>query len=628
MKKHFLVFVCVVVLLLALSADACADGPLNIDVTNFPDAAFRQYVADTFDGDKNGKLSAEEIAAAEIIDLANTDCVANTTTLQGIGVFTNLRELKAPFMKKLDGVLSLASNTALEVIQLPNAQAEASLDGVILGNQPNLDSILITNNWELTSLDFSGCPALNSINVDGAALTSLDVSACSNLYSLSCAFTKLTELDLSQNQKLELLGIHHNAKLGALSLAGLSKLRALSVQYTPISVLDISECPDLLALLGHPEYYSDKGDSHLFAAGPNHDDDHLWFSKTTTLLIGGEIAVNEITFPDAAFRQYVADTFDGDKNGKLSAEEIAAAEIIDLTNTDCVANTTTLQGIGVFTNLRELKAPNMKKLDGVLSLANNTLLESIGMRTTMPDAEASESLDGLILGNLPNLSRLVVTNRWDLTALDLSGCPALLEANLDGCKLSALDLSHNKNLLSLTCAFTNLADIDLSQNRQLMALSFHHCENMTSLSLAGLSNLHQLTVQYTPIPVLDISGCPYLLALLENEACHTDLGDRHLYETNNSNMADRLFFSKTTLLKTEASQVFTTLTLPAALTRIDAEAFAGIAADVVVLPQGCEYVGSGAFTDCPKLKVIYAPETAVFEGDAVGENVYVARTAA
>ncbi len=49
------------------------------------------------------------------------------------------------------------------------------------------------------------------------------------------------------------------------------------------------------------------------------------------------------------------------------------------------------------------------------------------------------------------------------------------------------------------------------------------------------------------------------------------------------------------------------LALPLGLKQIKAEAFAGIAAKVVRVPQGCTTIGSGAFRDCPNLTTIYIP---------------------
>ena len=59
------------------------------------------------------------------------------------------------------------------------------------------------------------------------------------------------------------------------------------------------------------------------------------------------------------------------------------------------------------------------------------------------------------------------------------------------------------------------------------------------------------------------------------------------------------------------------LTLPADLTRIDEDAFAGTAARVVYVPDGCEAIGSRAFRGCGELKSIRIPENC-----ALGEQVF------
>ena len=48
--------------------------------------------------------------------------------------------------------------------------------------------------------------------------------------------------------------------------------------------------------------------------------------------------------------------------------------------------------------------------------------------------------------------------------------------------------------------------------------------------------------------------------------------------------------------------------LPASLTTIEAEAFAGGAFSYVKLPEGATTIGSRAFADCPSLRYIYIPE--------------------
>lgn len=52
---------------------------------------------------------------------------------------------------------------------------------------------------------------------------------------------------------------------------------------------------------------------------------------------------------------------------------------------------------------------------------------------------------------------------------------------------------------------------------------------------------------------------------------------------------------------------FSTLKLPSSLTVIKEEAFAGIAAVTVVIPDSCERIESNAFANCPSLKYIIVP---------------------
>ena len=64
------------------------------------------------------------------------------------------------------------------------------------------------------------------------------------------------------------------------------------------------------------------------------------------------------------------------------------------------------------------------------------------------------------------------------------------------------------------------------------------------------------------------------------------------------------------------------LTLPAGLTRIEDEAFCGIRAQVVVVPDGCLSIGHRAFADCAALRYVVLPATSVeiaedaFDADA------------
>ena len=85
MKKGWVL--CIALLLFCVFGTAMAE--VTIDENVFPDEAFRQFVSDEFDTDKNGTLSAEEILAVTSIDCKNKG-ISNVT---GCEIFTELTYL-------------------------------------------------------------------------------------------------------------------------------------------------------------------------------------------------------------------------------------------------------------------------------------------------------------------------------------------------------------------------------------------------------------------------------------------------------------------------------------------------------------------------------------------------------
>ena len=148
-----------------------APTPVSEDVaineTNFPDSAFRVYVATKFDLDGDGYFTKSEIENITDIDLGNY----KVTSVEGIRLFSNLETLEC------------RSNYLI------------SLD---VSGCTNLETLVCICN-DLTSLDVSGCTNLRALVCDYNALTSLDVSGCTNLEILVCNANALTSLDISKN---------------------------------------------------------------------------------------------------------------------------------------------------------------------------------------------------------------------------------------------------------------------------------------------------------------------------------------------------------------------------------------------------------------------------------------------
>ena len=127
------------------------------------------------------------------------------------------------------------------------------------------------------------------------------------------------------------------------------------------------------------------------------------------------IKIDDTSFPDKKFRDYVSKEFDTDKNGELSQEEIDKVETIVIR----YEGLSSLDGIKYFTKLSFLgcEGNNITKLD----LSNNTKLKTL-----------------YCAGN----------------------------------QLTELDLKNNKNLGLLSFSDNRISTIDLSNNENLGSLSF------------------------------------------------------------------------------------------------------------------------------------------------------------
>lgn len=75
-------------------------------------------------------------------------------------------------------------------------------------------------------------------------------------------------------------------------------------------------------------------------------------------------------------------------------------------------------------------------------------------------------------------------------------------------------------------------------------------------------------------------------------------------------------FSKYVIIRSIEPENLLTLRLPEALERIEDGAFAGGAFQAVIIPDGCSYVGHGAFAECGGLVYVSCAAGTVFESDA------------
>ena len=246
------------------------------------------------------------------------------------------------------------------------------------------------------------------------------------------------------------------------------------------------------------------------------------------------VDIDETTFPDANFRQYVKDEFDKDKNNVLSADEIAAVKDIRPAHRDI----SSLTGVEHFTNLERLNVQDNEKLT-TLDLSKNTALVSLlcsNTNLTSLDTSHNTKLVFLECNEVSTLTSLNVSRNTELkqlfcrdnalTALDLTNNTALEKLDCGGNEFTTLDLSKNTELKYFGCFNSKLSSLDLTNNTNLEELHFAG-NNVSTLDVSKNTNLKQLRVFSNKLISLDTSknNTLQVLEVQDNPLTSMYLGD-------------------------------------------------------------------------------------------------------
>jgi len=231
-------------------------SPFFSQNVNIPDTAFlNALIEEGVDTNEDGEISYAEAEVITYLDVGGESgesfsgmlmCseVGDIKSLQGIEAFTNLDTLfcQCNLIESLD----LSLNTSLAFLECG-------------GN--SLDSLDVTNNSaltylhcgddpeisELTSLNVSGCTALEWLQCVGNQLTSLNVSGCTALESVRCNRNQLASLDVTNNTSLLMLECFLN-QLTSLDVSGCTALEYLNFGSNQLASLDVSKNTSLNSL--------------------------------------------------------------------------------------------------------------------------------------------------------------------------------------------------------------------------------------------------------------------------------------------------------------------------------------------------------------------------------------------
>ncbi len=238
-----------------------AEGDVEINMINFPDSYFRDYISNNIDTDHNKVLSQEECNKVESISGVDA-----CSSLKGIEYFKKLKYLdcsKNGLMNTLDlsqnpaleelnckgsgiNALDLCQNKALKKL---NCQESAWLKTLNLGSKPALEELNCYNS-RIKALDLSQSPKLKIVYCSDNQLTELKLGSNPDLEKLNCSNNQLTELDVRQCPKLIGLWFTSN-NLRTIDLSNNKALTMLSFGANKIEKIDLSANTKLDKLGGY-----------------------------------------------------------------------------------------------------------------------------------------------------------------------------------------------------------------------------------------------------------------------------------------------------------------------------------------------------------------------------------------
>ena len=474
MKKRL--FLAMVAAMIGATSLLAADVLIN--ETNFPDAAFRNFLKWQAYG-KDGKLTDDEIASVTTIIIQD----GGIASLKGIEHFTSLELLDVTFN-------------------------------------------------ELTSLDLSQNKKLQTLRCSYNKLTSLDLSQNK----------KLKDIKIMRNQinSENMLTLMNSLPLGPGELDATDKVDDSLIEemgYTEGNIFNEEHVKAAYGRRWTPYYYKDDYTSRQPYDRLIPVNERTFPDKNFRQIVIdglGNLLTEEILSKSYRFRINQRLIYDLTGIEYFTEMEELSCYSNYLTSLDLSKNTK-LKYLNCdgnnFTSLDLSKNTKLKELSCAytdltsLDLSKNTDLEVL-------DCSHMYNLTDLDVSKNTALTTLVCPEN-DFTSLDVSMNTKLETLDCSDNKITSLDLSKNVKLKTLTCQNNEITDLDLSKNilleeldcnyNQLETLYFPNnallkvvdCRynKIRSLDLSNATDLQYLYCYNNELVLLDVSNCTSLVEL-------------------------------------------------------------------------------------------------------------------
>ncbi|MBQ7468786.1 MAG: hypothetical protein IJS76_00025 [Pseudobutyrivibrio sp.] len=231
-------------------------------------------------------------------------------------------------------------------------------------------------------------------------------------------------------------------------------------------------------------------------SGNKVDKDEKLYSKA-------DILVDETTFPDTVFREYIEWKIDLNNDMSLSADEIENVKkiVIDGQKDENYSHLKSISGISYFFNLQDVRIMNCLLSEADFS-ENKRLTKIVLMGEGLTSINISEN------GKLEELTCFGT----DLSEIDIKNNKALKALDITGNDIGSLDVSQNTKLEELICDSTKIKVLDISNNKELVWLSIGGTK-ITSLNLTNANKLEYLCVYSTAMSEINLAKNPELLSI-------------------------------------------------------------------------------------------------------------------
>lgn len=319
----------------------------------------------------------------------------------------------------------------------------------------------------LTSIDLSACGDLRFLDVMNNPITSLDVTACPELESLWCASTQIAELDLTRCPKLYSIGCG-DTLIERLDLTQNTELLGIECSNARLVEILLPEQSKVVLLLINHNFLDEESVAAIEAWGQAQADPpyiQIGFQRDPQPQEPTEPEQPED--PDDPENPDNPDDQDDPDDSKLVTPQEGDGYYYGiLTGEESFADKgsfylgerfTVNYGPGAY-----IWAP-----DAGASLTVPATIDGWPVVSVEIDPCGLESLDVSAAGS--TLARLTCFDN-NLTSIDLSGCSALVDMDIDNNPLTALDVSDSPLLESLQCRYTQISELDVSNNPTLYGL--------------------------------------------------------------------------------------------------------------------------------------------------------------